>query len=158
MDALQGYLIIFGIVILWKTVFESIRLAYIEAKTHNWIKTKTRNLINKLHMNLNNKQQGDVRLTKINKLPEGTKLLKPDKRGIVVAEGETTGHYHGIKHTKGIEFRSLNETFYVVNTTKKSVLLEHQEHNPVEVEPGITEFGPIHEMDHLANMVRKVVD
>lgn len=40
-------------------------------------------------MNKTHKQQGDVRLTKIDKLPPGTKLLKPDTRGIVVAEGET---------------------------------------------------------------------
>jgi hypothetical protein len=110
-------------------------------------------------MNPNQKQQGDVRLTKINKLPEGVKLMKPDRRGIVVAEGETTGHYHGIKETKGLKFYKLtDERLFVVNETKKPVLLEHQEHHAIEVDPGITEFGPIHEMDHLAQMERKVVD
>ena len=102
--------------------------------------------------NAKQRQQGDVRRTKIDAIPAGAIEIKPDKRGIVVAEGETTGHYHGIKTTKKVRFFKLDDVLF------KAVLLEHQEHHPITVEPGVTEFGPIHEVDHLAGLERKVID
>jgi hypothetical protein len=109
-------------------------------------------------MNQKQRQQGDVRLTRLSKLPEGAIEIKPDERGIVVAEGERTGHYHAIKNTKNVRFYKLDELFIVNNENSFPVELEHQQHHPTIVAPGITEFGPIHEMDHLAQMERQVVD
>lgn len=83
---------------------------------------------------------------------------RDDLVNFLLACANTSGHFHGIKEVKGLEFHKLEDVLYVVNNTKKSVLLEHQEHHSIEVEPGITEFGPIHEMDHLARMERKVID
>lgn len=41
-------------------------------------------------------RQGDVLLIKIGKLPKGIEPVPADPRGIVIAEGETSAHFHAV--------------------------------------------------------------
>jgi hypothetical protein len=108
-------------------------------------------------MNQNQKQQGDVTLSKIGKLPSGLKRI--DTKGVaVLAEGETTGHYHGI-HDEGVALLEDDRgNKFVENKTGKTVMLTHQEHKPIQVEHGIWEIGIVREHDYFMDMERKVID
>lgn len=106
-------------------------------------------------------QQGDVALERIAKLPANLKPVKADPRGIVLAEGEHTGHHHRIerKFTPLVELLQAEDgRRFLVNKGEKAVELTHEEHNPITIDPGIYEVGNIHEVDHLAGMVRVVED
>jgi hypothetical protein len=108
-------------------------------------------------------QQGDVCLLKISDLPVGCKAIKPDQRGIVLAEGEITGHYHGLsvgeELTGKLELlEAPDRTRYLRNDTDAPVTIRHAEHQPVEVPPGIWQVGQVREKDWFADMVRTVRD
>ena len=106
-------------------------------------------------------QQGDVALERICKLPSNLTPVKADKRGIVLAEGEQTGHHHRIEYqfTPLVELLEAKDgTRFLVNKGDKPVSLVHEEHQPITIEPGIYEVGSIYEVDHLAQMERKVID
>lgn len=103
-------------------------------------------------------QQGDVILNKVDiDLIGGTKIKK-DSRGIVLAEGEATGHFHGIDVEEDeAELIKIGERM-LLNVKAKSVTLKHQEHKPLTIEKGVWEVGQVVEKDWLNDMVRKVVD
>ena len=106
-------------------------------------------------------QQGDVALERIAKLPANLKPVKEDARGIVLAEGEVTGHHHRIDR-KFVPLVQLLEDKdgkrFLVNSGNKAVELTHEEHKPIVVDPGIYEVGNIYEVDHLTGMVDKTRD
>ena len=105
----------------------------------------------------NTAQQGDVILTRIKSLPSGTRkvLKKNDKGEMVLAEGETTGHYHGIAENKS-ELFTINNVMYM--DLKENSILTHQEHKHIELEAGVWQIGIVKEYDYFSKMVRKVVD
>ena len=104
-------------------------------------------------------QQGDVLLLSIPALPTACKPTKKDARGIVLAEGEATGHYHGIDNERGVALMEgpAGERF-LVNDTGDAITIKHQEHKPVSVPPGIWQIGQVREKDWFADMVRPVID
>jgi len=102
------------------------------------------------------KQQGDVILTRIDRVPIGDTQVIKDKRGFVLAEGEATGHYHGIAPDTDAELVRIGERLLL--TLNEPAELKHQEHKPITLEPGIWEVGIVREWDYLAEMERKVVD
>jgi hypothetical protein len=108
--------------------------------------------------NKNQLQQGDVLLKKVNiQIPAKATRVK-DKRGIVLAEGEATGHYHGIDVDEDeAELIRIGEKM-LLNVKVDSVTLNHQEHNPVTIGKGTWEVGQVVEKDWLSGMVKKVVD
>ena len=102
----------------------------------------------------NTAQQGDVCLKKLTALPTGnTKVISKNK--IVLAEGETTGHYHGLmeKDSELLEIDGVR----ILNLKKKSTLT-HQEHKPITLDAGIWQVGIVNEFDYFSHMQRKVVD
>jgi hypothetical protein len=103
-------------------------------------------------------QQGDVLLAPITKLPPGCKVAKKDKRGVVLAEGETSGHYHGIEESGVSLMEAPTGERYIVNETDHPVSLTHQEHKPITVNPGVFQIGIVREKDWFTEMVRNVVD
>ena len=107
---------------------------------------------------MNQNQQGDVLLKKVTELPKGVKEIKSDKRGVVLAEGETTGHYHGISEDGVALLECPKGKRYVKNSNSHSVNLTHQEHKPITVDPGIWEIRIVREYDYFQEMERKVVD
>ena len=102
----------------------------------------------------NSIQQGDVILKRLTSIPSGEKTIISRKK-LVLAEGETTGHFHGIEEDES-ELIRVGEQI-ILNLTKNSTLT-HQEHNPIPIEAGIWEVGIVQEYDYFAKMVRPVVD
>jgi len=109
-------------------------------------------------MNQNQLQQGDVTLRLVAELPANAQLVKRDPRGIVLAEGEVTGHFHGIKARKGLRLHSVDKLLFLENSTDSAVEVTHQEHQPVSIPPGIWQVGQVREFDYLQQMERTVVD
>jgi hypothetical protein len=105
------------------------------------------------------RQQGDVLTKMVKCLPAGCKKLPADPRGIVLAEGEVTGHYHGIT-MEGVELHVAdNGARFVVNTTDKEVALNHQEHKTITLAPNsVHQVGIVQEFDYTAQMARNVAD
>lgn len=112
-----------------------------------------------MNKNENQAQQGDVILERVTKLPKGCKKIKMDNRGVVLAEGEVSGHYHGSTDS-GIELlEAPDKKRYLVNSGTKSVSFKHQEHKPIHVPPGVwLDLGGVREYDYFQEMERKVVD
>lgn len=108
--------------------------------------------------NENQVQQGDVVLTRTNIDISGGIKQKKDPRGIVLAEGEVTGHYHGIEVEENeAELIQLGEKI-LLNVMADSVTLKHQEHKPITIEKGVWEFGQVVEKDWFSGMVNPVRD
>jgi hypothetical protein len=100
-------------------------------------------------------QQGDVLLKRVDSLPEGASAAKKDSRGVVLAEGEVTGHYHGITNKAAKLFQHAGKTYL---KALKNVTLRHQEHKPITVPPGTYEIDRVQEYDYLAQISRPVAD
>lgn len=113
-------------------------------------------------MKTNNKsyQQGDVLLSPICLAPQGCKQIK-DKRGVVLAEGGHTGHYHAFEDDDGgvalLEAPDRSR-YLVISGGRKAATLTHQEHKPIAVPPGTYRIGIVREKDWFTEMVRNVVD
>ena len=101
-------------------------------------------------------QQGDVLFKEVSKLPAGTvQDNSVDSRGVVFAEGEVTGHYHGTS-TPGITmFRKGDVRFALVERPKE---VTHQEHGAVTLDPGIYEIGIVREIDPFSEEINRVRD
>lgn len=101
-----------------------------------------------------NAQQGDVLLRKIDRIPKGdVKVISKGK--MVLAEGEVTGHYHGIEESES-ELIQIGEK--ILLNLKNTATLTHQEHHAITLEPGIWEVGKVQEFDYFSMMQRPVVD
>jgi len=101
-----------------------------------------------------NAQQGDVILKRLTALPSGeAKLISKGK--LVLAEGETTGHFHGL-FEENSELRQYGNT--MVLDLKEEATLTHQEHGPITLEPGLWEVGKVQEYDYFVQMKRPVMD
>jgi hypothetical protein len=102
-------------------------------------------------------QQGDVLVFKEDKIPESATPLKSDGRGIVLAEGEVTGHYHAITELDRCEsFKdSVGNTWLDV---KSPVKIKHQEHKQVTLPKGKYRIGIVREVDPFAEEIHKVKD
>ena len=104
-------------------------------------------------------QQGDVLLSRVASVPENCKAIN-DRRGVVLAEGEISGHYHGIEETEGVQLLEAPDRrrYLIVSQARKTASLTHQEHKPVTVEPGIYQIGIVREKDWFSEMIRPVID
>lgn len=101
-------------------------------------------------------QQGDVLLKPIATLPKGAALVKPGKRGHVLAEGEVTGYHHRIEEIDDAELYREGERMLL--SVERATALKHEEHGTITVPPGVYEIGIVREWDYLQEMERKVVD
>jgi hypothetical protein len=78
-------------------------------------------------------RQGDVLICAVDTIPTVTPV-KRDPRGIILAEGEATGHFHGIKSRSAKLYRTEMDVRYMRVTAP--VALTHQEHTTVTIPPG----------------------
>ena len=77
-------------------------------------------------------RHGDVLIQKTTTVPPGAKELK----GLILAEGEVTGHSHRIKEASNATLHRLKEIRYLtVNASPATVI--HEEHGPIELPPGV---------------------
>ena len=98
--------------------------------------------------------QGDVLLIKVDSIPRGKKIARKE-RGLVLAEGESTGHAHVITDN-GAELYEKDGKMYL--SVEKEVTLNHEEHNAVKIAPGKYEVRIAKEYDHFLEESRRVAD
>jgi len=100
--------------------------------------------------------QGDIFFVKIENLPN-KKLTKVERkqRGFVLAEGETTGHAHIIEDEDIDLFTDGN---YLYLETETPVVLKHEEHNAVTIDPGLWLIGIQKEVDIFEDEITRIAD
>ena len=79
-------------------------------------------------------RQGDVLIAAVADIPTGASELPRGKRGVVLAEGEVTGHAHRIASRHAKLLRTEEDVRYMRVTAP--VALRHEEHAPIEIPPG----------------------
>ena len=79
-------------------------------------------------------RQGDVLIVRVDSTPTNLEPVRRDPRGVILAEGEATGHYHGIKSRRAKLFRTEEDVRFLRVTAPVS--LEHQEHTTVRIPTG----------------------
>lgn len=107
-------------------------------------------------------QQGDVILEAAQSIPSGAVPVKRTARGIVLAEGEHTGHAHvavlddPALAVVDIELVERGGVTYL--RTKGSATVRHEEHKPITVPAGDYVVRRVQEYDHFAEEARDVQD
>ena len=94
-------------------------------------------------------QQGDVLIESCSEIPSGAKKVNPTAKGIVLAEGEVTGHSHRItvaeiENVGGIKFLEKDGMYYLQN--KKPVKVIHEEHSFRDTIRNFRSYNAIPEM------------
>jgi hypothetical protein len=81
-------------------------------------------------------RQGDVLIVAVDEIPADVELVKRTKRGVVLAEGEVTGHAHRIPSRSASLYRSESDARFMRVMGPAPVKLEHEEHTAIEIPPG----------------------
>lgn len=103
-------------------------------------------------MSSNQIRQGDVFLTPATNVPTGKKVRA--KRGrLILARGEATGHHHSVSANTSEMFELDGRMWLVVN---EPTTLDHQEHAPIEVKPGI--YWVVRQREYTPQEIRRVKD
>lgn len=97
-------------------------------------------------------QQGDVIITPITKIPEGYEQTK----GLVLAEGEVTGHMHEVTVGDAVLYRNAEEL--ILEVLSDEAVVTHQEHKPATLPRGKYKIGIVKEYDHFAEEAKRVAD
>lgn len=102
-------------------------------------------------------RQGDVLLVAIEAAPQNAETVKRTKRGLVLAEGEATGHAHVITD-EAAELVTADEAaeLYLLVHGTEAVELTHDEHATVLVPPGTYEVR--RQREYQPDAIRQVVD
>jgi len=111
-----------------------------------------------MKVNMNFCQQGDVLIEKFEgKLPEGLKRKTPTDKGLVIREGEVTGHAHRVEDCPDVEmYENDDGTIFIV--AKKEFIVDHEEHKSHVIPAGIYISEPVREYDHLTEESKPVRD
>lgn len=97
-------------------------------------------------------RHGDLSFRKIAKLPKGLKTRK----GLVLAEGEFTGHAHRLS---GKDVAILeNDSEMYVEVRGSDANLTHEEHSKIILAPGTYKVITEREYDYFLEETRKVLD
>jgi hypothetical protein len=77
-------------------------------------------------------RQGDVLLVPVETMPAG-RLLPPESGRLILASGETTGHYHSVAERDASLMEAAEGVFLRIMS---ATTLEHPEHRPLLLQPG----------------------
>lgn len=101
-------------------------------------------------------RQGDVLVIQIDELPAGLSPLDPksDSRGLVLAEGEATGHAHAIDWSQVRTAGGDGSALYF--EAGDSAVLTHQEHDPILLPPG--NYRAVRQREYAPEGLRNVAD
>lgn len=99
-------------------------------------------------------RQGDVLICAVAKMPTGKSIAR-GRRGVVLAEGEVTGHAHRIPSRHASLFRTENDARYLRATAP--VALRHEEHKTITLPKGDYRVTIHHEYQP-AELPRQVAD
>lgn len=81
-------------------------------------------------------RQGDVLLVPVDSIPKDCEPVKRDKRGVVLAEGEATGHAH-VLHDRGtVLYSQPGKKARHLRVVRTDALL-HEEHTAQPINPGL---------------------
>lgn len=99
-------------------------------------------------------RQGDVLLVKVDldALPQGAVQQDVDGR-IVLAYGEVTGHAHAIDATLASMYQWKGDRLL---EAKVGARLVHEEHNPIDLEPGY--YRVVQQREYEPGSYRTVID
>lgn len=81
-------------------------------------------------------RQGDVLIVAVESIPETAIAIARGKRGVVLAEGEVTGHAHRIPSRHASLYRTDTDARYLRVMGPAPVQLRHEEHSTVSLPPG----------------------
>lgn len=101
-------------------------------------------------------RQGDVLIVVVDKMPADAKPLDRSKRGVVLAEGEVTGHAHRIPSRHATLYRSETDVRYLRVDGPAPVQLKHEEHKTVTLPKGDYRVTIHHEYE--PQEIRRVAD
>lgn len=93
-----------------------------------------------------NYRHGDVGLFEVARLPEGASFERNE--GIVLAEGEVTGHAHRIV-SGAVSLWNAGEQRYIT-VGDGGAVLDHEEHGPLPLDPGTYECRIQRVFDYLS--------
>lgn len=97
-------------------------------------------------------QQGDVLMKGVNIDPTSFTKLKT----LTLQEGEVTGHSHVVSGDAALYEDSATKQRFL-QVLSESVV-RHEEHRTITLPPGVYKIGIVREVDHLSNIIRRVVD
>jgi len=83
-------------------------------------------------------RQGDILLVPVT-IPVGRKQKFDEKEGIIVAEGEATGHHHRVK-TPGVTYHTIGNRRFIKVPKGVYATLTHEEHDPLTIPSGTHEI------------------
>ena len=102
-------------------------------------------------------QQGDVIIERVTRIPDSAEKKEPNHaKGIVLADGEISGHLHLIEDTDVVTLFEDNGRKYLKIDEPASV--SHDEHKTIEMDAGEYEIRIVQEYDHFAEEAREVRD
>lgn len=104
-------------------------------------------------MNQNQIRQGDVFLKSTTQPTGKGKKIRAERGRLILARGEATGHHHSIPATAADLFDFGGQIVLVVN---EPTILSHQEHAPIEVQPGT--YWVIRQREYSPQEIRRVQD
>ena len=80
--------------------------------------------------------KGDVLIVAVDAIPTNATPVARSKRGVILAEGEVTGHAHRIPSRHANLFRTESDARYMRVEGTAPVALNHEEHTTVDIPPG----------------------
>ena len=101
-------------------------------------------------------QQGDVLIQKVDAIPQDAKPCDNARNGMnILAEGEVTGHYHGINCNSSVLLATKEAKYLDV---KAATDVKHQEHNAITIPAGVYTVRQVQEYDHFEEIARNTRD
>lgn len=101
-------------------------------------------------------QQGDVIVRAVKEIPSNAVEVKARDRGYVLAEGETSGHYHVLDAIPTTRMFSDGGTMFLSLLAPQKI--RHEEHKEIELPAGNYKVGIVKEVDPFSEEVRSVRD
>lgn len=99
-------------------------------------------------------RQGDVFITRVQKIPADAKAAARDSGRIVLAYGEATGHAHAVLDEDVRLLATGDRRFLEVGD--KGATVKHEEHAPVSLPPG--KYEVIRQREYSPEEIRNVAD
>jgi len=102
------------------------------------------------------RRQGDVMVEEIEgaeTIPTPAKKIEADNGRVILAYGEVTGHAHALPAAKSALYEWQGERLLEI---KEITCLTHEEHAPIEFEPGF--YRVIQQREYHPEAIRNVAD
>lgn len=102
-------------------------------------------------------RHGDVIIKEVAMFPKGTRIEDEQTKDRILAYGEATGHKHWLVNPKTAPlcFKVGDDVFFEINSP---TTVDHPEHGPKTLPPGMYRARVAREKDHLSGLVRRIAD